>query len=50
MASAAPRTKAFEDVPDVRHRNMAKIRGKHTEPEMAVRRLVRALGNCYRRR
>lgn len=34
--------------PAVRSRNMAAIRGKHTRPEMVVRRALHALGLRYR--
>ena len=34
--------------PAERSRHMARIAGKHTAPEMAVRRLVAALGHRYR--
>lgn len=38
----------FADVCESRRRNMAAIRGKHTQPEMVVRRLVHRMGYRYR--
>lgn len=40
--------KAGSAAPISRSENMARIRGKDTEPELAVRRLVHALGYRYR--
>src|SRR5215813_718365 len=38
----------FPDVPDVRRRTMAAIRGKHTKPELAIRSLLHRLGYRFR--
>lgn len=34
--------------PEQRHRNMAAIRGRHTKPEVLVRRLLHAMGYRFR--
>lgn len=39
---------AFTDVPEARRRTMAAIRGKHTRPEVLVRRIAHALGYRFR--
>ena len=46
-ASLSSRT-AFADVPEARRRTMAAIRGKHTRPEITVRRIAHALGYRFR--
>jgi DNA mismatch endonuclease Vsr len=38
----------FPDVPDVRRRTMAAIRGKDTKPELAIRSLLHRLGYRFR--
>lgn len=38
----------FADVPEARRRTMAAIRGKHTRPEIMVRRVAHALGYRFR--
>ncbi len=40
--------KGFESTTDARSRNMAAIKGRHTQPEMIVRRLLCGLGYRYR--
>ena len=37
-----------QDVPEARRRNMAAVRGKHTKPELLVRRLLHRLGYRFR--
>ena len=39
---------SFENVPEARRRNMSAIRGRDTEPELRVRRLLHALGYRFR--
>jgi DNA mismatch endonuclease Vsr len=38
----------FDDVSPARRKNMAAIRGKNTKPELAIRRLLHAMGYRYR--
>jgi DNA mismatch endonuclease Vsr len=38
----------FSGISDARRRNMAAIAGKHTKPELLVRRLTHAMGYRYR--
>lgn len=47
-AGAAPLRPDFADVPPVRRRNMAAIRGRDTAPELVLRRLLHAAGYRYR--
>ncbi|MGA9865765.1 MAG: very short patch repair endonuclease [Acetobacteraceae bacterium] len=43
-----PRRPTFDDVSAARRRNMSAIKGKHTVPEMVVRKLAHSLGYRYR--
>ena len=38
---------AFDDVPEHRRRNLAAVKAKHTKPELALRRLLHAMGYRY---
>src|SRR5271165_4643506 len=38
----------FEDVPEARRRNLAAVTGKHTTPELRVRRLLFLMGYRFR--
>jgi DNA mismatch endonuclease Vsr len=39
---------SFSDVPDGRRRNMAAVRGRDTQPELRIRRMLHALGYRFR--
>ncbi|WP_084623426.1 very short patch repair endonuclease [Acidisphaera rubrifaciens] len=43
-----PRQQATEVISEARRRNMAAIGGKNTKPELAVRRIIHAMGYRYR--
>ena len=44
----SPPRPTFNDVPDARRKNLAAVKGKHTTPERAVRRLLHAMGYRFR--
>ena len=46
--SLMARSKAWSDVPALRRKTMAAIRGKNTKPEMVVRSLLHSLGYRFR--